>query len=127
MPGVSGCTCGDYSCAFYLCTRGCGCGRHPAFPTPSFFLGEQFMHDSGVSRRGIAEAYLDVIDKITPDVIDAEQLSRDDRGDGAGRSLSQRRCAAPSSSRKDIRDHSNGSAQHVEISRVNRTWNRLAR
>jgi hypothetical protein len=96
----------------------------PAFPTPSFFLGEQFMHNSGVARRGIAEAYLDVIDKITPDVIDAEQSSRDDRGDAAGRSLSQRRCA--SSSTQDIRDHSNGSAQHVEISRVNRTWNRLA-
>src|SRR5258708_15690976 len=51
------------------------------------------MHNSGVSLRGIAEGYLDVIDKITPDVIDAEQSSRDDRGDGAGRSLSQRRCA----------------------------------
>jgi len=28
-------TCGDYSCAFYLCTRGCGCIVRPAFPAPS--------------------------------------------------------------------------------------------
>jgi len=35
---------------------GCGCSGHPAFPTPSFFLGEKFMHDSGASRRGIVES-----------------------------------------------------------------------
>ena len=23
------------SCAFYLCTRGCGCGQHPVLPAPS--------------------------------------------------------------------------------------------
>ena len=28
-------TCGEYSCAFYQCTRGCGCSGHPAFPAPS--------------------------------------------------------------------------------------------
>jgi hypothetical protein len=38
---------------------GCGCSGHPAFPTPSFFLGEKFMHDSGASRRGIVESYLE--------------------------------------------------------------------
>jgi len=25
------------ACAFYLCTRGCGCAKHPAFPAPSDF------------------------------------------------------------------------------------------
>jgi hypothetical protein len=34
--GRSRCDRGDYSCAFYPCTRGCGCIGHPAFPTPSF-------------------------------------------------------------------------------------------
>src|SRR5258708_32021181 len=58
-------TCGDYSCAFYLCTRGCGCTGHPAFPTPSFFLGGWFMQNSGESRRGIANLYLAVIAKST--------------------------------------------------------------
>src|SRR6266851_3826088 len=35
MPGESGATVVTNSCAFYFCTRGCGCGGHPAFPTPS--------------------------------------------------------------------------------------------
>src|SRR5271169_2705535 len=35
MPGRFRCTCGEYSCAFYLCTRGYGCSGHPAFPAPS--------------------------------------------------------------------------------------------
>src|SRR5277367_1543664 len=35
MPGRIRCTCGEYSCAFYLCTRGYGCSGHPAFPAPS--------------------------------------------------------------------------------------------
>src|SRR5258707_10684530 len=36
-----------------LRTRGCGCSGHPAFPTPSVFLGERFMHDSGaIAPRG---------------------------------------------------------------------------
>src|ERR1700722_1313950 len=34
------------SCAFLLCTRGCGCAKHPAFPAPSVFEG----HDSGIAR-----------------------------------------------------------------------------
>jgi len=28
-----------YSCGFILSTRGCGCARHPAFPTPSVLGG----------------------------------------------------------------------------------------
>jgi hypothetical protein len=35
--------------------RGCGCSGHPAFPTPSVFLGEWFMHNSGAARREIAD------------------------------------------------------------------------
>jgi hypothetical protein len=38
------------------CTRGRGCNGHPAFPTPSVFLGERFINDSGASRRGGREA-----------------------------------------------------------------------
>src|SRR5258708_18703222 len=58
MPGDLGWTCGDYArvLCFKYCTRGYGCGGHPAFPTPSVFLGEGFMHHSGASRRGNAEA-----------------------------------------------------------------------
>ena len=36
------------ACAFYQCTRGCGCARHPAFPTPSSFRKARgFKHNSG--------------------------------------------------------------------------------
>jgi hypothetical protein len=32
-------TCGGYArVLFHLCTRGCGCEQHPAFPAPSDFL-----------------------------------------------------------------------------------------
>src|SRR5258706_10528068 len=65
-PGESGCTCGEYSCAFHLCARGCGCSWHPAFPTPSF-RGEGFLQTSGVSRRGIAKLYLGVIARSESD------------------------------------------------------------
>ena len=48
MPGESGCTCGDYARVLILfCTRGCGCGGHPAFPTPSLIRGA---HDSCTTR-----------------------------------------------------------------------------
>jgi hypothetical protein len=58
MPGDLGWTCGDYARVlhFIICTRGCGCGGHPAFPTPS--LGETVQHHSGASRREIADAHL---------------------------------------------------------------------
>jgi hypothetical protein len=32
--------------------------RRPAFPTPSIFQGERFMHHSGASRREIAKPWL---------------------------------------------------------------------
>jgi hypothetical protein len=34
---------------------GCGGIGHPAFPTPSVFLGEKFLNSSGASRREIAK------------------------------------------------------------------------
>src|ERR1700722_8786445 len=40
-----------------LCTRGRGCGGHPAFPAPSFSRG-RVMHNSGALCREIAESYL---------------------------------------------------------------------
>src|SRR5229473_5911182 len=54
MPGDLGWTCGDYArvLCFTYCTRGYGCGGHPAFPTPS--LGETVQHPSGASRREIS-------------------------------------------------------------------------
>ena len=38
------------ACAFYTAHAAAG-ARHPAFPTPSVFLGERFFSDSGASRR----------------------------------------------------------------------------
>src|SRR5258708_28192254 len=35
MPGRSGEPVVTISCAFFICTRGCGCIGHPAFPAPS--------------------------------------------------------------------------------------------
>jgi hypothetical protein len=32
--------------AFFPCTQGCGCTRHPAFPAPSSTRGSLFMHHS---------------------------------------------------------------------------------
>src|SRR5260370_37216545 len=47
-PGVPSVT--TLVCFVLFCTRGCGCSGHPAFPTPSVFLGEGFMHNSGAIR-----------------------------------------------------------------------------
>jgi hypothetical protein len=69
MPDESDLTCGDY--ARVLCfhhTRGCGCIGRPAFPTPSFFQGERFMHNSGASRREIAEPYFAITRHRPPTV-----------------------------------------------------------
>jgi hypothetical protein len=60
MPGDPGATVVTCLRAFYFCTQGCGCNGHPAFPTPSV-LGEDFMHNSGASRRGNADAYLKLL------------------------------------------------------------------
>jgi hypothetical protein len=37
------------SCAFYLCTRNCGCAERPAFPAPSVFRRDTKMDHSGMS------------------------------------------------------------------------------
>src|SRR5260370_14519510 len=62
-PGLLRCTCGDY--ARVLClfrTRGCGCIGHPAFPAPSVLRGANgFCKTSGASRRGNAEAHLNLL------------------------------------------------------------------
>src|SRR5215208_1763118 len=48
MPGESGEPVVTTSCAHYqFRTRDCGCIKHPAFPTPFFLSGGQFVHDSG--------------------------------------------------------------------------------
>jgi hypothetical protein len=60
MPGDLGVTVVTNSCAFHLCTRGCGRIKRPAFPAPSDFLGEWFMHNSGASRRENADARRDL-------------------------------------------------------------------
>jgi hypothetical protein len=60
MPGESGFTCGDYARVLvsHLYARR-RVQRHPAFPTPSF-RGQWLLHDSGVSRREIAMAHLEL-------------------------------------------------------------------
>src|SRR5262245_55805193 len=57
-PDRIGRTCGDYSCAFHLCTRGCGCGQRPAFPAPSVLGGTTHLKNSGKTRCEIANACL---------------------------------------------------------------------
>src|SRR6266446_7764343 len=59
MPGRSGVTVVTMLVCFVLFrTRGCGCIVRPAFPAPSDFKGERFMHSSGDSRRGNAKVCL---------------------------------------------------------------------
>jgi hypothetical protein len=60
MPGDPGATVVTCLRAFYFCTQGCGCNGHPAFPTPSVFGGEGFMHNSGASRRENANVYFEL-------------------------------------------------------------------
>src|SRR5471030_3085247 len=43
-----------------------GCSAHPAFPAPSVFWGQSFLHSPGVSRRGIERAHLFGCLKIAP-------------------------------------------------------------
>jgi hypothetical protein len=58
-----------HSCAFLPCTRGCGCGEHPAFPAPSLegraapstFRREKHSKNSGTSRRENADVRFTVI------------------------------------------------------------------
>jgi hypothetical protein len=39
----------------YYTTRGCGRTKRPAFPAPSVFRANGFLHNSGASRRENAE------------------------------------------------------------------------
>src|SRR5260370_33965521 len=69
MPGETGVTVVTTLVCFILFrTRGCGCIAHPAFPAPSVFLGERFMHHSGASRREMrgAMSRFDVIARSDP-------------------------------------------------------------
>src|SRR6201997_1996655 len=52
MPDCFGKPAVTNACAFYLCTRGCGCAKHPAFPAPSEFLRATVDQNSGRSCRG---------------------------------------------------------------------------
>ena len=52
--GVPVVTC---SCAFFFCTRGCGCGVHPAFPAPSIFSGVLLGKTRAIPCRENAESY----------------------------------------------------------------------
>jgi hypothetical protein len=65
-PGLLRCTCGDYARVLYLFrTRGRGCIGHPAFPAPSVLRGANgFCKTSGASRRGNAEAHLELAVRI---------------------------------------------------------------
>jgi hypothetical protein len=54
MPGVSGVTVVTNARVYYT-TRGCGRTKRPAFPAPSVFRANGFLHNSGASRRENAE------------------------------------------------------------------------
>jgi hypothetical protein len=49
------------SCAFYLCTRGCGCVERPAFPAPSDPQKARLLSKNSGAGREIAESYLTVM------------------------------------------------------------------
>src|SRR5260370_39826445 len=58
MPGDPGCTCGDYARVLTspFAREAMGATRTRHSPRPLFSKGECFMHNSGASRRGNAEA-----------------------------------------------------------------------
>src|SRR5205814_2397743 len=55
--------------------RGCGCIARPAFPAPPSFQGGRFMHNSGASRREIAEVCLRSRTSILPSLRGAKRRS----------------------------------------------------
>ena len=61
MPGYSGATVVTNSCAFYTLRTRLRVHWAPGIPRARCFQGGKFMHNSGASRRGNAESYLDVI------------------------------------------------------------------
>jgi hypothetical protein len=48
-PGVTGEPVVTTLVCFSFCTRGYGCGGHPAFPAPSFIRGTRCLHRSGAN------------------------------------------------------------------------------
>ena len=59
MPGDFRCDRGDYARVLYFISHArLRVHQAPGIPCALIFLGERFMHDSGVSRREIADAYL---------------------------------------------------------------------
>ena len=59
MPGETGVTVVTMLVCFVsFRTRGYGCSERPAFPAPSEFLGERFLHNPGALRRGNEESYV---------------------------------------------------------------------
>src|SRR5260370_19730525 len=58
-------------CFVLFRTRGCGCGERPAFPAPSLLWAKR-MHNSGASRRGIAELYLKLCSSLRGATASAE-------------------------------------------------------
>src|SRR5204863_8487124 len=59
MPGDSGVPVVTNSCAYYHCTRGCGCIDTRHSPRPLLLrAAKQFLQNSRESRRGNAEAHL---------------------------------------------------------------------
>jgi hypothetical protein len=58
MPGVSGVTVVTNARVYYHYTRGCGRTKRPVFPAPSEERDKVHAHNSGASRRGIAEPRL---------------------------------------------------------------------
>ena len=66
MPGETGATVVTNSCGFYFSPReAAGALKHPAFPTPS--LGEGYVDNSGVTRRGDVRVCLNVIARSDSD------------------------------------------------------------
>ena len=56
MPNCFGEPAVTNACAYYQCTRGCGCAVHPAFPAPSLLEeGQQRCKARANSRRGNAQ------------------------------------------------------------------------
>jgi hypothetical protein len=66
MPGDSGVTVVTCSCAFFICTRGCGRIERPAFPAPSDRSGAGIQSkNSGAGRGEIAKLCLRLISGIS--------------------------------------------------------------
>jgi hypothetical protein len=67
------------ACAFYQCTRGCGCAKHPAFPAPSEFGRHERCRTRATHAAGI---FLLVIASwsLSSAALCADPLARNDGG-----------------------------------------------